>query len=181
MVVLKYFNSLALTTLLAFVSQVSARGIWDISELSTDTLRAEALSQRAQQPDLNAFDLSGLPLATFTQKNLDTLPDKCAANTGADKECKSGMTATEVRYDDCGDTWKICHCNDNKVYSLDDAVKGLAQVPIGLRRHVGVVMIMPGDSTSAYTYLGDGEMHIFHKPDTRLWVHEVRTCLGILS
>lgn len=86
------------------------------------------------------------------------------------------MEARSITYDDCGDPWTMCHCKDAKV-SWDDAEEALARVPIGLRRHVGTVMVMKGDGTSGYTYQNSGEIHFFGEPSQRTWIHEVRIIL----
>jgi hypothetical protein len=132
---------------------------------------ARDLSQRAQLDGLT-FDLPNLPHPTSSVKKVNDVPGDCQAYLGDGKECASTMAVVSVQYEDCGDPWTICRCDDANI-SMDDAVQALSRVPIGLRRHVGTVMVMPDDSTHAYTWPDSGEIHFFGQPSQRTWIHEV--------
>ncbi|KAJ7167665.1 hypothetical protein C8R46DRAFT_898687 [Mycena filopes] len=127
------------------------------------------LSQTAQLPGLT-FNLS-TPRPADTVRALPTVPAACAKYTGAGTECPTTMSAVNVSYDDCGSAWTICRCASANI-TLDASVDFLAHVPVGLRRYVGTVMVMPDTSAHAYTFPTSGEIHFFGICSQRTWIHE---------
>ncbi|KAJ7682273.1 hypothetical protein DFH06DRAFT_1075906 [Mycena polygramma] len=127
------------------------------------------LNQTAQLPGLT-FNLS-TPRPADTVTTLSTVPDACAKYTGALSECPTTMGAVNVSYADCGGAWTLCRCASANI-TLDAAVDFLAHVPIGLRRFVGTVMVMPDTSAHAYTFPTSGEIHFFGVCSQRTWIHE---------
>ncbi|KAJ7118592.1 hypothetical protein C8R43DRAFT_1036195 [Mycena crocata] len=125
------------------------------------------LDQTAQLPGLT-FNLS-TPRPADTVEALSQAPASCARYTGAGKECPTTMTAVNVMYADCGSAWTLCHCPSANI-TLDAAVDFLVHVPVGLRRYVGTIMVMPGTSAHAYTLAGD--IHYFGICSQRTWIHE---------
>lgn len=140
----------------------------------TEFLGLPRLNKSAQQNALK-FDFPALtPRAVISQTVLPVVPSVCAAYTGVGKECNTRMSATNVTFTDCGDPFTICHCDSTNAVSLQQAVSNLARVPLGLRRYIGTLMIMPAgdDGAHAYTYPSSGEMHIFGNCSFRTWLHE---------
>ncbi|KAJ7044828.1 hypothetical protein C8F04DRAFT_597764 [Mycena alexandri] len=126
-----------------------------------------SLIQTPQLPGL-LFNLSTPRPADIVQ-SLPTVPDNCAKYTGAAKECPTTMSAVDVTYDDCGSPWTICRCASANI-TLDASVDFLAHVPVGLRRYVGTVMVMP--DTSAHAYTLNSDIHFFGICSQRTWIHE---------
>ncbi|KAJ7052069.1 hypothetical protein C8F01DRAFT_1338423 [Mycena amicta] len=91
---------------------------------------------------------------------------------------RAELTAYNITFEDCGAAaaFTLCHCS-NAEMSLDTAIDRFARVPIGLRRFVGTVMVMPlggGNDTMprAYTELYSGEIHLLGDCQLDTWVHE---------
>ncbi|KAJ7471086.1 hypothetical protein FB451DRAFT_1037364 [Mycena latifolia] len=124
------------------------------------------------QADGYAFDLeSALPPAASTLSQLSMLPANCADYVGPGNECVSDMAATAVTYEDCGDPFTICRCNDANM-SMDTAVDRLGRVPVGLRRFIATVVVLEGNAPHAYTNLSNGDIHFFGDCAMDTWVHE---------
>ncbi|KAF8143460.1 hypothetical protein K438DRAFT_1633609 [Mycena galopus ATCC 62051] len=118
-----------------------------------------------------SFDLeAALPPASNTLSQIPVLPANCAQYVGGN-ECPSIMTATSVTYEDCGDAFTVCRC-DNANMTLDIAVDRLGRVPVGLRRFVGTVFVLENNVTEAYTNLSTGDIHLFGDCAMDTWVHE---------
>ncbi|KAK7055955.1 hypothetical protein R3P38DRAFT_2849808 [Favolaschia claudopus] len=119
------------------------------------------------------FDLEkALPPASSTLAQLADLPSNCALEQGAGGECsQSSMVATNVTYEDCGDAFTICRCNDANM-TMDIAVDRLARVPVGLRRFVGTAFVLGDATTHAYTNLSTGDIHLFGDSAMDTWIHE---------
>lgn len=130
---------------------------------------------RPQATDFSEFDLeAALPPASNTLLQMPVLPTNCAEYVGG-PECLSSMTATAVTYEDCGDAFTVCRC-DNANMTLDTAVDRLGRVPVGLRRFVGTVFVLENNATRAYTNLSTGDIHLFGDCAMDTWIHEV-SCL----
>ncbi|KAJ7167631.1 hypothetical protein C8R46DRAFT_253921 [Mycena filopes] len=128
------------------------------------------LTQTAQLSGL-LFNLS-TPRPADTVQVLPTVPAACAKYTGgAGTECPTTMGAVNVTYDDCGSAWTICRCASANI-TLDASVDFLAHVPVGLRRYVSTVMVMPDTFAHAYTFPTIGEIHFFGICSQRTWIHE---------
>ncbi|KAJ6458637.1 hypothetical protein C8R47DRAFT_146495 [Mycena vitilis] len=128
------------------------------------------LNQTAQLPGLT-FNLS-TPRPADTVTPLSTVPDACTKYTnGVLSECPTTMSAVNVSYADCGGAWTLCRCASANI-TLDASIDFLAHVPIGLRRYVGTVMVMPDTSAHAYTFPTSGEIHFFGVCSQRTWIHE---------
>lgn len=56
--------------------------------------------------------------------------------------------------------------------TMDNAVQNLGKVPIGLRRYISTVLVLPSNETHAYT-LTNGDIHVFGLLEVDAWVHEV--------
>ncbi|KAF8177135.1 hypothetical protein K438DRAFT_1606785 [Mycena galopus ATCC 62051] len=117
------------------------------------------------------FDLEpALPPASNTLSQIPVLPFNCAEYVGG-TECPSTMTATSVTYEDCGDAFTVCRCDDANM-TLATAVDRLGRVPVGLRRFVGTVFVLENSVTEAYTNLSTGDIHLFGDCAMDTWVHE---------
>ncbi|KAJ7816535.1 hypothetical protein B0H14DRAFT_2844699 [Mycena olivaceomarginata] len=126
---------------------------------------------RPQATDFSEFDLeAALPPASNTLLQMPVLPTNCAEYVGG-PECLSSMTATAVTYEDCGDAFTVCRC-DNANMTLDTAVDRLGRVPVGLRRFVGTVFVLENNATRAYTNLSTGDIHLFGDCAMDTWIHE---------
>lgn len=93
----------------------------------------------------------------------------------------SGLRSVNVTYNDCGSSFQLCHCASADL-TLDESVKLLGRVPVGLRRYAGLIAVMPvegGSGEHAYTLSNTGEIHIFGKAHVRTWLHEVRMLSSI--
>ncbi|KAJ7107061.1 hypothetical protein C8R44DRAFT_637974 [Mycena epipterygia] len=140
-------------------------------ELFTE-IALPSLTLRPQFPAFN-FDLEkALPPARSTLTPVSVLPTACAAyqGPGNDSECASGMAATAVTFEDCGSTFSVCRCPDANM-TLETAVDRLARVPVGLRRFVGTVFVLGGE-TRAYTNLTTADIHFFGDCAMDTWIHE---------
>lgn len=151
---------------LVFVSLLSAGAFAH----PTSQLEARTLSNTAQTSGFSTFDLLDIPGPSRSYTTLDTIPSNCAAYTGSGQECEVEMQAFNVVLGDCGTSWTLCRCTNANI-GLEEAIDHLARVPIGLRRNVGTVMIMPDTSTHAYTLATD--IHFFGVCSQRTWIHEV--------
>jgi hypothetical protein len=137
-------------------------------------LSARDLTQEAQLDGLK-FDIPALPNPGRNVLTIEGIPEDCAAYLGDGKECSTTMQAADVFFDDCTSrSFRVCHCDDANI-SMDESVDFLAHVPIGLRNHVGTVMVMPDTSAHAYTWPTSGEIHFFGVCSQRTWIHEVRS------
>ncbi|KAJ6543573.1 hypothetical protein DFH09DRAFT_1367915 [Mycena vulgaris] len=117
------------------------------------------------------FDLeAALPAASNTLSQLPGLPTNCAQFLGPGKECTTNMAAMAVTYEDCGDPFTVCRC-DNANMTMDTAVDRLGRVPVGLRRFIGTVLVME-NVTEAYTNLSTGDIHLSGDCNMDVWVHE---------
>ncbi|TFK34532.1 hypothetical protein BDQ12DRAFT_636225 [Crucibulum laeve] len=168
-------------------STASATTTTPTSSSALSASQSQKLTLTPQQPALN-FDVTA-PLYT-PSSSLVTLPDvpaNCAIyasiSPSPSSECTGSMTATNVTFDDCGDAFTICRC-ENAEMSLSTAVDRLGKVPVGLRRYVNTVVVVPlgganetaGDGTSAgsphaYT-LTSGDIHFFGDVQQASWIHE---------
>ncbi|KAJ7107049.1 hypothetical protein C8R44DRAFT_805162 [Mycena epipterygia] len=129
-----------------------------------------ALTLTPQEPGF-AFDLySALPPASSTLTALSTLPGDCTPYVGPGQECTTNMTATNVYFEDCGDPFTVCRCADATM-SMGTVVDRLGRVPVGLRRYVGVVVVLEDTEPHAYT-LTNGDIHFFGDCAMDTWVHE---------
>ncbi|KAJ7278227.1 hypothetical protein C8J57DRAFT_1060162 [Mycena rebaudengoi] len=164
-------RSLILSALLAFLSICIP---FTTATLRLQSLFAEinspAVTLDAQQPEFD-FDLqSALPPASSTLSELSVLPGDCAAYVGPDNECKSTMTAVNATFNDCGDPFTVCRC-DNATMSMDTILDRFGRVPVGLRRYVGTVIVLGDTEPHAYT-LTTGETHFFGDCAMDTWIHE---------
>lgn len=123
------------------------------------------------RPLASVFDLLDIPGPFRSYPSLSTVPFICAEYTGSGQECEDTMQAFTVTLGDCGSSWTLCRCTNADI-GLEEAIDHLARVPVGLRRNVGTVMIMPDTSAHAYTLGGD--IHFFGICSQRTWIHEVR-------
>jgi hypothetical protein len=143
------------------------------------SLRADGfLSQTPQQPDFSSFDLLDIPAPSYNLTPT-SLPSKCAnftmpapAGDTSNIECPSSMIGYFVYYEDCTAPFPICHCITANI-TIIEAADHLARVPVGLRRNIDTVMILPSafETSSAYT-LGH-DIHFFGVCSQKTWVHEV--------
>ncbi|KAJ6578142.1 hypothetical protein B0H19DRAFT_1253419 [Mycena capillaripes] len=129
------------------------------------------LKLRPQQPYF-AFDLTAaLPPAHSTlSQSYDEPPSPCTDYTPA-TECSTGMTAQSVYFEDCGDPFTVCRCADATM-SMDTIPDRLARVPVGLRRYMGVLVVLADTSPHAYT-LTNGDIHLFGDCAMDTWIHEM--------
>jgi hypothetical protein len=127
------------------------------------------LTLRPQQPNFS-FDLtSALPPAYITlSQDYDPPPPSCNATS----ECSAGMTVLSVYFEDCGDPFTVCRCGDATM-SMDTVLDRLGRVPVGLRRYMGVMVVLAGTEPHAFT-LTNGDIHLFGDCAMDTWVHEVR-------
>ncbi|KAF7335402.1 Conidiation-specific protein 13 [Mycena venus] len=132
------------------------------------------LSLNPQEPNFDSFDLtSALPPASVIRAEAIDLPPNCAAyiGQGEDSECASAMTALSVQFEDCGDPFVVCRCDDAQM-SIGSVLDRLGRVPVGLRRYAGTIVVVATNSTPhAYT-LTTGDTHIFGDCSMNAWVHE---------
>ncbi|KAJ7765924.1 hypothetical protein DFH07DRAFT_938840 [Mycena maculata] len=129
-----------------------------------------ALTLAPQEPSF-AFDLySALQPASVTQSQEIALPDNCVPYVGAGQECTTTMTATNVSFEDCGDAFTVCRCDDAAM-SMDTVLDRFGRVPVGLRRFVGTVVVLNDTEPHAYT-LTSGDIHFFADCEEDTFVHE---------
>ncbi|KAJ7112815.1 hypothetical protein C8R43DRAFT_903486 [Mycena crocata] len=141
-----------------------------LANLAAAPLALPPLALSPQAPGF-PFDLySALSPPTSTLTNLTGLPTDCASYVGAGNECTSSMTATAVNLADCGDAFTVCRCADATM-SMDTVVDRLGRVPIGLRRYVGVVVVLNDTTPHAYTFT-NGDIHLFGDCAMDTWIHE---------
>ncbi len=129
-----------------------------------------------EKPDFSSFDITNnlyIPSNEFTSMTgLQTdLPTTCTPYIKPGGECPTTITLVQVRYDDCEDPWILCYC-DSASISLSDAMVNLGRVPVGLRRYISTVLILPDDECHAYT-LTNGDLHMFGNCSMTTWIHEV--------
>jgi hypothetical protein len=139
---------------------------------TTTTAAPNPTATLSQRPQANAFNFNltySLPRASTTLKTLNTVPASCTSYQPS--ECKATMQATNVTFDDCGDSWTICRCSDAQM-TLDETVDRFARVPTGLRRYVGTVIVLGDQSPHAYT-LTTGDIHLFNDCQMETFLHEV--------
>ncbi|KAJ7584061.1 hypothetical protein C8J56DRAFT_952527 [Mycena floridula] len=131
-----------------------------------------ALTQTAQESGLK-FDFPQLVTPGLEYQNLLAVPTACASYTGAGKECPGTMDAINITFEDCGSPWTVCRCSTADI-SGEETIDFLGRVPIGLRRYMGTVMVMPGGTAGAhaYTFPTSGEVHFFGNCSQRTWIHE---------
>ncbi|KAJ7680051.1 hypothetical protein B0H17DRAFT_943512 [Mycena rosella] len=138
------------------------------------------LTLQPQQIDFSTFDLtSSLPPAYITLSMPIALPASCATYVGAEQECTSEMTALTVAFEDCGDMFTVCRCADAQM-STDTVLDRLGRVPVGLRRYVGVVIVLNDTEPNAYT-LFNGDIHFFGDCAMDTWVHEMTHAFDFAS
>lgn len=126
-----------------------------------------------QQPNFDSFNISGAlysPISSYS--SLSSLPPTCSMYNVLEGECPTYMMAVNVTYDDCDDTWTLCHCTSANM-SLDDAIERLGKVPVGLRKYIATTVILPGEETHAYS-LTNGDLHMFGDCSMETWLHEIR-------
>ncbi|KAJ6543560.1 hypothetical protein DFH09DRAFT_1390735 [Mycena vulgaris] len=161
-------RSLILLVSLAFLRLAGAT--LHFSNLDVSFPPLPALTLAPQQPGFG-FDLySALPPAASILTGLPVLPGSCAPYMGAGKECTANMTATNVNFEDCGDPFTVCRCSDATM-DMDTVLDRLGRVPVGLRRYMGVVVVLGGTEPHAYT-LTNGDIHLFGDCAMDTWVHE---------
>lgn len=138
---------------------------------------APITGKSAQNNDF-PFDLAkDLPSVKYTSTPLEEVPQSCAQYTvptsTSPAECPVGnaMTAINVQFEDCGSQFTICRCDNATTMRMDQAVMKFAQVPVGLRRYVNTVMLLPDASPHAYT-LTTGDIHMFATTELDTWIHE---------
>lgn len=125
-----------------------------------------------QQPNFDSFSINdALYTPASNYISLPSLPPTCAMYNVLGSECPTSMMAVNVTYDDCEDSWTICHC-DSANMTLDDAVERLGRVPIGLRKYIAATVVVPGEETHAYS-LTNGDLHMFGNCSMETWIHEV--------
>jgi len=130
------------------------------------------LTLRPQQDSFDFSLASTLVSPSSTLTTLPVVPPSCVPyNSGDGGECPTYFVASNVTYDDCGDAWTVCMCSSANI-TIDKAVEDLGKVPIGLRRYIATVLVLPGNTTHAYT-LTNGDIHLFGMPEVDTWVHEV--------
>ncbi|KAK0488313.1 hypothetical protein EDD18DRAFT_1466288 [Armillaria luteobubalina] len=144
--------------------------IWPVCSFANSAVYQRDLNLTAQASGLK-FDIPNLIRPPSTTVSLPSIPSSCTKYAGTGKECAASMAAVNVTFADCGSPYTICRCSSANI-TLDDATDALARVPVGLRRHVGTVMVMPGGSAHAYTYTNNGEIHFFGVCSQRTWIHE---------
>ncbi|KAJ7112810.1 hypothetical protein C8R43DRAFT_133233 [Mycena crocata] len=145
-----------------------------IAELSLPPLTLEP-----QQHDFSTFDLTdALQPAYITSASPPTyinapenLLTSCSAYVGPDQECTSNMTATSVRFEDCGADFIVCRCADAEM-SMATALERFGRVPVGLRRYAGTIVILSDSLPHAYT-LTTGDTHLFGDCEVDAWIHEM--------
>ncbi|KAK0219221.1 hypothetical protein IW262DRAFT_1462873 [Armillaria fumosa] len=126
--------------------------IWSAGNFANGAVHQRELNLTAQASGLK-FDIPDLIRPPSTTVSLPSIPSSCTKYTGSNKECTANIT-------------------------LDDATDALARVPVGLPRHVGTVMVMPGSSAHAYTYTNNGEIHFFGVQPANLDTRVYACCLG---
>ncbi|KAG7443719.1 uncharacterized protein BT62DRAFT_934670, partial [Guyanagaster necrorhizus] len=131
-------------------------------------LYQRALNLTAQESSLK-FDIPNLIRPQSNTTSLSSVPSPCMKHTGSGKECTASMDAVNVTFADCGSPYTICRCSSA---TLGDATDALTRVPVGIRRYIGTVMVMPGSSAHAYTYTNNVEIHFFGVCSQRTWIHE---------
>ncbi|KAJ7765940.1 hypothetical protein DFH07DRAFT_737496 [Mycena maculata] len=171
-----FFFSLALCLVVVSISPLVAAHAHGHSQhpgrnvASATEIQLPALTLRSQATAFT-FDLeSALPPATSTSAPLSVLPSACAGYEGPGNECTANMTAASVTFEDCGTPFTVCRCTDANM-TMATVVDRLGRVPVGLRRFVGAVMILGGE-TQAYTNLSTGDIHMFGVTEMDTWVHE---------
>ncbi|KAJ6468663.1 hypothetical protein C8R47DRAFT_989909 [Mycena vitilis] len=118
-----------------------------------------------------AFDLySALPPASSTLLELTGLPDACSQYVGLGNECTTNMTATNIQFEDCGNGFTVCRCDDATM-SMDTVRDRFGRVPVGLRRYVGNVLVLNDTEPHAVT-LVTGDIHFFGDCAMDTWIHE---------
>ncbi|EIN11314.1 hypothetical protein PUNSTDRAFT_131480 [Punctularia strigosozonata HHB-11173 SS5] len=132
-------------------------------------LLPRTLSNPAQQSGYSTFDMLDVPGPPRSFVALSSVPSICAQYTGPGQECAAQMQAFNVTLGDCGSAWTVCRCTTANI-TLEEGIDHLARVPIGLRRNVGTVMLMPDSSAHAYTLASD--IHYFGVCSQRTWIHE---------
>ncbi|KAJ7623907.1 hypothetical protein DFH06DRAFT_1104662 [Mycena polygramma] len=147
----------------------NAPGVVPVTEIPLPALPTTLVPQAAEYN----FDLqAALPPASSTLSPLSILPSDCALYVGGtESECPSSMAATAVTYEDCGDAFIVCRC-DNANMTMDTIVDRLARVPVGLRRFIGTVLALGSNVTEAYTDLSTGDIHSFGDCAMDTWIHE---------
>lgn len=144
-------------------------------QASSTSASSTALALAPQQPDFDFSLASTLIAPSSTLSTLPDIPASCAQYNSADGgECPTYFVASNVTYDDCSDQWTICMCSTANI-TIDTAVDNLGKVPVGLRRYIATVLVLPDNTTHAYT-LTNGDIHLFGQPEVDTWVHEVSTC-----
>lgn len=137
-----------------FLSLVS---VFSLVLLQGEGKEAKWAAKGHQQERFSSFSLRQLlPAAGNT---LVPVPEKSAEcpnrmNDDGKPDCPGQMLAYDQRFDDCGDTWRYCHC-DNTPFSPESLTADFARVPIGVRRMVNQTNIYPMQGTShGLTYSG---------------------------
>ncbi|KAF8885478.1 hypothetical protein BD779DRAFT_1673654 [Infundibulicybe gibba] len=157
-----YYQFILLCFLLFFPSPLSAHRINPRQVPSLAPLNKTALL-----PSLSSLNLSSV-LSKAGVQNLTYLPNLPAACNSSSSICPD-ISSHNITLDDCSDPWTLCHCPSSNI-SLDTAVDRLSQIPVGLRRYIATITVMPGDSR-AYTLLS-GDINIFGDLPVEAWIHE---------
>ncbi|KAJ7471102.1 hypothetical protein FB451DRAFT_1135398 [Mycena latifolia] len=156
----------SLTLLLPFLHLTSATLHFAVLDAAPPPLPALTLAPQAPAFDFDLY--AALPPAASTFTALPDLPGACAPYVG--HECNTTMIATNVTFEDCGDAFTVCRCADATM-SADTVLDRLGRVPVGLRRYVGVVVVLNDTGPHAYT-LTNGDIHFFGDCAMDTWVHE---------
>lgn len=144
--------------------------------VAPDSAEAPPISQLSTlKPEEGGFFFNltaKLPSAGATLKTLNAIPGVCSVNVGAGAkaECQATMTATQITFDDCGDSWTVCRCSDAEM-DMSTIVERFSRVPVGLRRYVNTVFVMSDTTPHAYT-LTTGDIHFFNDCQMETWIHE---------
>lgn len=118
------------------------------------------------------FDLgSSLNAPSYTVTPVSTIPSNCETYNALHSECPTAFEAFDVTYGDCGDAWTVCRCNPANM-TMDTVADRLGRVPVGLRRYVATVVVLPDNTNHGYT-LTTGDIHMFGDMAENTWIHEV--------
>ncbi|KAF5365295.1 hypothetical protein D9758_005477 [Tetrapyrgos nigripes] len=129
--------------------------------------------------------------------------ESSSGSSNATATATGAMTAYNITFDDCGSPFTVCLCNtgsDNSSItstitssssdtsdtsttnntqsnpmSLNTILDRFSRVPVGLRRYVNTVVVVPAPQDNpdprAYT-LKSGDIHLFGDTGVNIWVHE---------
>ncbi|KAJ7909067.1 hypothetical protein B0H13DRAFT_1878086 [Mycena leptocephala] len=81
------------------------------------------------------------------------------------------MTVLSVYFEDCGDPFTVCRCGDATM-SMDTVLDRLGRVPVGLRRYMGVIVVLADTEPHAFTQT-NGDIYLYGDCAMDIWVHEM--------